>query len=67
LIPALWRQRQGNLWVQGQPGLQSKSSRTARAKEKNNCLNPSPHKNKNAITTTTTKIGDTGAVEMAQC
>jgi hypothetical protein len=23
LIPALWRQRQADIWVQGQPGLQS--------------------------------------------
>jgi hypothetical protein len=23
LIPALWRQRQADFWVQGQPGLQS--------------------------------------------
>jgi hypothetical protein len=47
LIPALRRQRQGDLWVQGQPGLQSEFQDSQGYTEKP-CLKK-PKKKKNAI------------------
>jgi hypothetical protein len=50
LIPALRRQRQGDFWVQGQPGLQSEFQDKQGYTEKP-CLKKQTNKNTNQIKT----------------